>query len=87
MNEKQPVKDATIAQLVTVSLRLAMEVSVLRDRLRSQEALLAQAGLLTAGSIDAHQPDAAQLAEGDAFRRQLIEGLAADLGAGVSLQV
>jgi hypothetical protein len=79
MNEKQPINDASVAQLVAVSLRLAMEITVLRDRLRTQEALLTGAGLLPPGAIDSYQPDATETAERDACRRALIEALAADL--------
>jgi hypothetical protein len=83
MNKNQPISDATVAQLVAVSLRLAMEVSVLHDRLRSQEALLARAGVLPAGAVDDYLPDAIETAERDVFRRQLVAGLSSDLLPGV----
>lgn len=80
MNENQPVDSANVAQLVAVALRLSMEVSVLRDRLRTHETLLAKAGLLAPATVDAYLPDAAETAERDAFRRALITGVAADIG-------
>jgi hypothetical protein len=77
----QPLAAASIAQLVAVTMRLAMEVTVLRDRLQSHEALLDRHGLLDTAAVDAHVPDAAQQAQRDAATRALITSLAADLGA------
>lgn len=77
----QQLAAASIAQLVAVTMRLAMEVTVLRDRLQSHESLLARHGLLDSAAVDAHIPDAAQQAERDAATRALIAALAADLGA------
>ncbi len=77
----QPLAAASVAQLVAVTMRLAMEVTVLRDRLQSHEVLLARHGLLDTAAVDAHVPDAAQQAERDAATRALIVALAADLGA------
>ncbi len=75
----QPLDAASIAQLVAVSLRLAMEVTVLRDRLRSHEALLARQGLLSAEAVDQYEPPAAELAQRSAAARELVTALAADL--------
>lgn len=77
----QPLAPASIAQLVAVTTRLAMEVTVLRERVATHEALLARHGLLDAAAIDAYRPDAAEQAARDAATRRLIELLAADLGA------
>jgi len=77
----QPLEPASIAQLVAVATRLAMEVTVLRERLATHEALLAKQGLLDAAAIDSFRPDAAQQAARDAATKRLIESLAADLGA------
>ena len=79
----QPLAPASIAQLVAVTMRLAMEVTVLRDRLQTHEALLARHGLLDGAAVDAFAPDAAQQAERDSATRALIASLAADLGAGI----
>ncbi len=77
----QPIEAASLAQLVAVATRLAMEVTVLRDRLATHEALLAKHGLLDAAAIDAYRPEPAEQAARDAAMRRLIEALAGDLGA------
>lgn len=77
----QPIEAASLAQLVAVATRLAMEVTVLRDRLATHEALLAKHGLLDAAAIDAYRPEPAEQAARDAATRRLIEALAGDLGA------
>lgn len=79
----QPLEAASIAQLVAVSTRLAMEMTVLRERLATHEALLAKHGIMDATGIDAFRPDPAQQAARDAVTKRLIESLAADLGAPV----
>jgi hypothetical protein len=77
----QPIEPASLAQLVAVATRLAMEVTVLRDRLATHEALLARHGLLDTAAIDAHRPEPADQSARDAATRRLIESLAGDLGA------
>ena len=76
----QPLDPASIAQLVAVALRLAMEVNVLRDRLRTHEALLARQGLLSSEAVDQFEPSAAELALRTAQARELVEAIASDLG-------
>ncbi|MCU0759993.1 MAG: hypothetical protein MUF07_12465 [Steroidobacteraceae bacterium] len=76
----QPLDPASVAQLVAVSLRLAMEVNVLRDRLRTHEALLARQGLLSPEAVDQYEATPAELALRNAQARELVESLAADLG-------
>lgn len=76
---EQPLDHVNVAQLVAVSLRLAMEIGVLRDRLRTHEALLAKYLPLDAGAVDRFSPDAEELLERDAFKREFIEALAADI--------
>ena len=76
----QPLDPASIAQLVAVALRLAMEVNVLRDRLRTHEALLARQGLLSSEAVDQYEPSAAELALRSAQARELVEAIASDLG-------
>lgn len=77
----QPLSAADLSQLVAVALRLAMEVSALRERLATHEALLAKHGLLDAAAVDAYAPDGAESAARAAAARALIEALAGDLGA------
>lgn len=77
----QPLAPASIAQLVAVATRLAMEVTVLRERLATHESLLARHGLLDAAAVDDYRPDAGEQAARDAATRRLIELIASDLGA------
>ena len=72
---RQPLDPATIAQLVDVTMRLAMEVSVLRDRLRSHELLLEAQGLPGPAAVDAFEPSATEQKQRDASTRALIESL------------
>ncbi len=66
-------------QVVAVVLRLAMEVTVLRDRLRTHEQLLAEKGLLTPQEVEDFSPSKD---EADARRQAsmtLVENLIGDL--------
>lgn len=76
---QQPLDHVNVAQLVAVSLRLAMEVGVLRDRLRSHELLLSRHGLLDPAQVDALVPDAADQGWRLAQHRALIEALGHDV--------
>jgi hypothetical protein len=75
----QPLDPASVAQLVAVALRLAMEVSTLRERLLTHEALLARHGLLSAESVDGYVPPAEELARRAAAARALVAAIAADI--------
>ena len=75
----QQLDPASVAQLVAVAMRLAMEVTVLRDRLRSHELLLARHGMLSPEVVDQYEPPAAELALCAAQARELVEALAADI--------
>lgn len=76
----QPLAAADVSQLVAVTMRLAMEVSVLRERLATHEALLARHGLLDAAAVDGYVPSPSESAERAAAARALIEALSRDLG-------
>jgi hypothetical protein len=76
----QPLDAVTVAQLAAVALRLAMEVSVLRDRLRTHELLLAQHGLLSSDVVNDFAVPAAEQQQRDAASRALIESLAKAIG-------
>lgn len=78
--QDQPLGAADLSQLVAVTLRLAMEVGALRERLRTQEALLVQHGILPPGAIESFTPDVNELQVRNQQHRALIEALAADLG-------
>ena len=66
-------------QIVAVVLRLAMEVSVLRDRLHSHELLLAEHDLLSPESVDAFTPGPEANQHRKLERSALIEKIIADL--------
>lgn len=66
-------------QLVAVILRLAMEISVLRERLHSHELLLEQANLLPRGAVDDFQPDQDAAQQRSQARNALIEAILQDL--------
>jgi hypothetical protein len=65
---------------VAVSLRLAMELSAVRERLRTHELLLQKQGILSADSVDQFVPDVEETRRRLAEDRALIEALARDLG-------
>jgi hypothetical protein len=75
----QPLQPADVSQLVAVAMRLAMEVSALRERVATHEALLARHGLLDAAAVDAYVPSAAENVARAASDRELIEALARDI--------
>lgn len=77
----QPLGAANVSQLVAVALRLAMEVSALRERLRTQQMLLEQAGVLAPGAVEGYLPQGEELQARLAADRELIEALASDLRA------
>lgn len=78
--QDQQLDPANISQLVAVSLRLAMELSALRERLRTHELLLQKQGVLSPDAVDAFAPDAEETRRRLADDRALIETLARDLG-------
>ncbi|MFM8516377.1 MAG: hypothetical protein ACKODA_00610 [Nevskiaceae bacterium] len=77
----QPLGAANVSQLVAVALRLAMEVSALRERLRTQQLLLEQVGVLAPGAVEGFVPQGEELQARLAADRELIEALASDLRA------
>ncbi len=76
----QPLDPANVAQLVSVALRLAMEVSVLRERLATHEVLLSRRGILNAEAVDTYEPTAEELQARLGASRELIEAVARDIG-------
>lgn len=64
---------------VSAIMRLAMEISVLRDRLDTHEALAERTGAYTAADIEEFTPDPARAAQRAERRAALIEGLLHDL--------
>ncbi|MEM1438011.1 MAG: hypothetical protein AAF545_03955 [Pseudomonadota bacterium] len=62
-------------QLVACVLHLAMEVSVLRERLGTHETLLEAAGVLTRDQVDTHVPEGDDAARRSAERNALIANI------------
>ena len=82
--EKRPQfsPDEPIAErLVRVMMNLAVELSVVRERLDTVERLLATQGSVTAADIDSFQPDEQADAERRAWREQYVQRVFADLKA------
>ncbi len=77
--QDQRLDPANISQLVAVSLRLAMELSAVRERLRTHELLLQEQGVLSTDAVDQFVPDVEETRRRLADDRALIESLARDL--------
>ncbi len=77
--QDQSLSAVDVSQLVAVTLRLAMEVGALRERLRTHEALLVQHGVLPAGAVESFAASADEVQSRLVEHRQLIEALARDL--------
>jgi len=73
------IEGLTPDQVVAVVWRLAMEISVLRDRLHSHELLLEQHGLLSPEAVDDYRPSPDQAARRQSERTTLIEKIISDL--------
>jgi hypothetical protein len=78
--QDQRLDPANISQLVAVSLRLAMELSAVRERLRTHELLLQKQGVLNAEAVDQFAPDVEETRRRLAEDHALIDALARDLG-------
>jgi len=66
-------------QVVAVVLRLAMEISVLRDRLSTYEELFAKHGVLPREEIESFTPSKNEAAARQKARTELIESIINDL--------
>ncbi len=75
----QQLETLTPDQVVAVVLRLAMEVSVLRDRLSTHEQLLAEHDLLSPEEVEQFSPSPEQAQARKNARTQLIESIIKDL--------
>lgn len=75
----QPLAAADVSQLVAVSMRLAMEVCALRERLRTQELLLAEQGLIKPEAVDQYVATGDEAKMRAEYARELIEALSRDL--------
>ena len=72
----EPGLDTAVAAI----LRLAMELSVLRDRLDAHEALAERTGAYTSEDVEGFTPPPDRAARRAAERKRLVEGLMRDLG-------
>ncbi len=68
----QFLDDPAVERVLSVTLALAGELSVARERIDTLERLLVQRGVLGAADIDTFTPDAAALAARDAWGREYI---------------
>jgi hypothetical protein len=66
-------------KLVAVILRLAMEISVVRDRLATCESLLQAHGIFDADAVETYQTTPEETAQRTAARMSLIEKVIGDL--------
>lgn len=73
------ITDPNVDKLVAVTLRLAMEISVLRDQLETQRSLLEAHNLLPEGAVDAYRPTPEQAAARKASKETLISNMISDL--------
>ncbi|QMW23083.1 hypothetical protein [Sandaracinobacteroides saxicola] len=67
--------DPAIDKTLAITLALAGEVAVLRDRLDSIERILESGAPLTRAAIDGFVPDAAMRAERDAWRDRYLDNV------------
>lgn len=65
--------DPAIDKVLSITLALAGEVAVLRERLDAVERLLEDGQPVTRAALDAYVPDAAARADRDAWREQFLD--------------
>ena len=75
----QPLSAADVSQLVAVTMRLAMEVCALRERVRTHELLLAERGGLDRAEVEQYVATGDEAGERARYARELIEALSRDL--------
>lgn len=66
-------EDPSVDKVLSITLSLAGEVAVLRDRLDTIERLLEGGDRVTRSAVDAYQPDAGVRRERDAWRDTFLE--------------
>jgi hypothetical protein len=66
------LEDPAVERVLSITMAVATELAVARERIDTLERLLVQRGVLQAGDIDAFEPDAAARAERDAWGREYI---------------
>lgn len=73
------IANPNMDKLVSVVMRLAMENSVLRDRIIRQEKLLLQKGVLSEEDLEGFEPDKETAMESQAESFELIRAITNDL--------
>lgn len=73
------ITNPNVDKLVSVTFRLAMEISVLRDQLDTQRALLEAHGILPAGEAEAFKPTDEQASARKQAKEALIANMISDL--------
>ena len=71
--------ELTPDQVVAVLMRLAMEISVLRDRLRTHEQLLSRHDVLSSEDVESYTPSKDESAARQEASTRLIESIINDL--------
>lgn len=75
----QQLENLTPDQVVAVVLRLAMEISVLRDRLSTYEELFEERGIVPRADFESFTPSKSEAAARQKARTELIESIINDL--------
>ncbi len=73
------VREEGMDKTLAAIMRLAMEISVLRDRLDTHEALAEQSGAYSSADVEAYRADPERAARRAMGRKKLIEALLHDL--------
>ena len=73
------IENPNIDKLISVVMRLAMENSVLRDRIVRQEDLLIRKGVLTVEDIEEYEPEKEIISASQAESYDLIRAIINDL--------
>lgn len=73
------ITDPDMDKLISVVLRLAMEIAVLRDKVSAQQTLLIQNNVLSSDDIDTYEPDADEAQKGQEANLNLIRAIISDL--------
>lgn len=68
-------ENAAVDRLIAMMMAMASELSTLRDRIETLEALGADAGWLQPGAVDAYAPDTPERARRDASREAMLARL------------
>jgi hypothetical protein len=66
------LQDPAVERVLSITMAVATELAVARERIDTLERLLLQRGVLQPGDIDAYQPDDAARAARDAWGREYI---------------